>query len=145
MEFFHTSTHGIDEIGGLGRFNEFLFFACEPYSMGCGDYITYKLELDENNIIESGSLFYHKDADKLDGVVARFCNRFDVDTETAEEVISERQQLELTDPDDLWDIQIFTANAAKALGFRAVAVRDEQGTAYMIDMEGREDELEQVG
>jgi hypothetical protein len=46
---------------------------------------------------------------------------------------------------DTWPYnEHFTARAAALLGFRGVAVSDEQGTAYLIDMAGREGELERV-
>ncbi|MBQ3301672.1 MAG: hypothetical protein IJI03_12400 [Rudaea sp.] len=57
------------------------------------------------------------------------------------EVISERMQLDGIDADDSWDVQRYTARAAKVLGFRGVRVSDEQGTSYMIDMLGRERDL----
>lgn len=141
MELIHTSPTEIVSIDKHGRFDEFLFFSDHVYVMTAGEYITYTIEVPSSEIIQAGSLFYHEDAALLDDLVANFCERFNVDTETAEEVISERQQLESTDADESWDVQLFTARAAKLLGFRGVAVLDEQGTAYMIDMLGREAEL----
>lgn len=141
MQLFHTSPSQIDTISTSGRFGEFLFFSSHVYTMTVQAPVVYSIELDDSALIEAGSLFYHEDAAKLNDLVAEFCERFDVDTDTAEEIISERQQLDSCDADDLWDVQHFTARAAKALGFRAVRVMDEQGAAYMIDMLGRESEL----
>ncbi|WP_339869099.1 hypothetical protein [Pseudohongiella nitratireducens] len=142
MELIHTSPELITEINESGRFNEFLFFSADEYTMTAGDHVAYSIELGDDEIIEAGQLFYHEDAEKLDELVAEFCDRFDVDADTAEEIISEREQLDSCDSDDLWDVQIFTARAAKILGFRAVEVEDEQGAAYMIDMLGHEKELQ---
>jgi len=141
MELFHTSPEEITSIDKHGRFGEFLFFSSNVYVMTAGEHVVYRTEIDDNAIIAAGHLFYHEDAEKLDDLVAKFCARFDVDTGTAEEIISDRQQLDSCDSDELWDAQVYTARAAKILGYRGVAVSDEQGTAYMIDMLGREGEL----
>lgn len=144
MQLFHTSHKSITEINKSGRFGEFLFFSGRVYQMCAGEAVVYTTEIDEDDIIEAGSLFYHEDAAKLEGLVERFCNRFDVDADTAEEMISERQHLEEYDADDLCDVQHFTAQAAKILGFRGVRVTDEQGTAYMLDMLNKVEELQIV-
>ncbi|OLS61910.1 hypothetical protein [Pseudomonas putida] len=109
--------------------------------MTAGKYITYTIDVPGKEIIRAGGLFFHEDAALLDDLVANFCDRFNVDPDTAQEVISERQQLEGIDSDDALDIQLYTARAAKLLGFRGVEVSDEQGAAYMIDMLRREAEL----
>lgn len=142
MQLFHTSHEVITEINKFGRFGEFLFFSSRVYQMCAGKAVVYSIEIDEDDIIEAGSLFYHEDAAKLDALVAKFCGRFSVDTETAEEIISERRQLDSRDADDQWDVQLFTARAAKALGFRGVRVADEQGSAYMIDMLDQSEKLQ---
>ena len=141
MELFHTSPVEITAIRTTGRFGEFLFFSSRIYSMSAGKTIAYKIELDDSDLIEAGQLFHHAEAVKLDSLVAEFAARYAVDIDTAEEIISEREQLDSNDSDDLWDVQLFTARAAKILGYRGVAVADEQGTAYMIDMLDHEAEL----
>ena len=141
MELFHTSPAEITSINTIGRFDEFLFFSSSIYEMSACATIAYKIELDDSEVIGARELFYHNDAAKLDALVAKFAERFGVDTDTAEEIIGEREQLDSDDSDDLWDVQLYTAQAAKILGYRAVEVSDEQGTAYMIDMLGREAEL----
>ena len=40
-------------------------------------------------------------------------------------------------------MQALTAKAGKVLGYKAVAGKDEQGTVYLVDMFGREHELEE--
>ena len=141
MELFHTSPTKIDKIHTDGRFGEFLFFSRKEYVMAAGEFVTYKIELADDEFIEATQIFYHEDAVKLDALVAKFSKRFKVETDEAEEIIAERSQLDSSDADDLWDVQMYTAKAAKLLGFRAVRVTDEQGSAYMIDMQGHESEL----
>lgn len=144
MDIYHTSPEPIDTITNSGRFDEFLFFSSSVYQMAVGDVVTYALSIDENEIVDAGHLFFDdRSANNpaLDALVAGFAKRFGVDTDTAEEIISERQQLDSGDADDSWDVQIYTARAAKLLGYRGVRVQDEQGSAYMIDMLGRESEL----
>lgn len=85
----------------------------------------------------------------LAGLVDEVATRFDIDEDTAESLIDETASIYDIDsnvePEDMadasWDIQHYTARAAKLLGFRAVAVSDEQGTAYLVDMIGHESEL----
>lgn len=141
MELFHTSPAKIDKINSNGRFGEFLFFSLKEYVMAASEFVTYKIELADDEFIEATQIFYHEDAVKLDALVAKFSQRFEVETDEAEEIIAERAQLNSSDADDLWDVQMYTAKAAKLLGFRAVRVTDEQGSAYMIDMQGHESEL----
>lgn len=109
--------------------------------MTSGACVVHRLEVDESEIVDARSLFHHEDAALLDDLVAEFCERFGVDADAAEDIISEREQLDSTDSDELWDVQHYTARAAKTLGFRGVRVSDEQGAAYMIDMRGREADL----
>lgn len=143
MKLYHTSPLEISKIKTSGRFGEFLCFSGHEYVMTAGGHVLYKIEIDEGEIIDDGSLFYHPDAGLLDDLVSDFCARFDVDADTAEEIISGRAELDrdVHDADDSWDAQEFTARAAKILGYRGVRARDEQGTLYMIDMLGRESEL----
>jgi hypothetical protein len=138
MDLYHTSPVAITRITKNGRFGEFLFFSSRVYTMTAGEAVVHKIELDDDVIIDARSLFFHEGAAALDGLVAEFCERFGVEAEEAEEIIAERQQLDSTDSDDLWDVQHFTARAAKLLGFRGVRVSDEQGAAYIVAMLGHE-------
>lgn len=149
MQLFHTSPAKIEKIS-KGRFGEFLFFSADIYTMTAGEVIAYKAEVSDDEIIEASQLFYADDASKLDSLVEEVAARFDVSTDTAESLIDESASIfdieSNVDAEDLadasWDIQVFTARAGKLLGYRAIAVRDEQGTAYMIDMTGREIDLQ---
>lgn len=151
MELFHTSADQITEINSSGRFGEFLFFSANVYTMGAGEYITYRIDIDDNEIIDAASLFYHENAEKLNDLVERVMGLVDCDEDTAEDLIAQEIDVfsfDHIDPADAaelsWDIQAITAQAAKRLGFRGVSMQDEQGTCYMIDMMGREKELETV-
>lgn len=146
MDLFHTSPAEIKNIT-TGRFGEFLFFSSREYVMCAGNHVTYKLEVADDEIIAAGSIFFHEDAGKLEELVAELSDQLGVDADVAEALIEESKsvhdldEIEAEDAADLsWEVQRFTAHAAKILGFRGVAVADEQGTAYMIDMQGRESE-----
>ncbi len=148
MQLFHTSPVEITSINKSGRFGEFLFFSSNVYVMTAGAAVTYSLELDDEAVIDADRLFYHEDAEKLESLVAELADRLDVDADTAEDLIAEKSSvydLDSIDPEEMadasWDVQRFTARAAKILGFRGAAVSDEQGTSYMIDMMGYEAEL----
>lgn len=149
MHLTHTSPTEITEINTLGRFGEFLFFAHGEYVMTAGSHVTYTIEIDDSSVIRAGALFRHDDAGKLADLVADVAARFEIDEDTAESLIDESASIFDVDsnvePEDMadasWDIQHYTARAAKLLGFRAVAVSDEQGTSYLVDMLGREAEM----
>lgn len=149
MQLTHTSPVEITSIDNLGRYGEFLFFSANEYVMTAGARITYTIELDDAEIIRAAALFHHDDAEKLADLVAEVAARFDIEEDTAEALIEESESIfdieSNVEPEDLadaaWDMQHYTARAAKLLGYRAVAVSDEQGTAYLVDMLGREDEL----
>lgn len=145
IEVFHTSPTAISKINDNGRFGSFLFFSNHPYSMSIGNVETYKIDLDRDDVVDAGRLFYEDgSAEKLQSIVDRAANQFGVDADTAEEIISGRQEPPSGDADDSYDAQLYAAQAAKALGYRAVRVQDEQGSAYMVDMAGREGDLERV-
>lgn len=151
MELFHTSPTKIDAIATNGRFGEFLFFSSHIYAMTVGEFVTYSIDLDDDQVIEAGRLFYHDDAEKLAPLVAELAARLDVSEDDAEALIEESKStfdfdnIEAEDAADVsWDVQRFTARAAKLLGFRGVKVRDEQGSAWLVDMLGHETELTEI-
>lgn len=152
MELFHTSPAEITRIDKHGRFGEFLFFAESEYVTTAGGHVSYKIELADDAVIDASGLFHHKEAEKLADLVAELAARFDISESEAEALMEESKSIFDIDcciePEDLadasWDVQHFTARAAKVLGFRGVVVSDEQGAAYMVDMLGREDELVKV-
>lgn len=148
MELFHTSPSEIKAITANGRFGEFLFFSDRVYVMTAGDYVAYKLEIADDAIIAARQLFWHEDAVKLAPLVVELARRLGVSEEEAEALIEESKSvydidsIEAEDAADAsWDVQHFTARAAKILGFRGVAVSDETGISYMIDMLGQESTL----
>ncbi|ELU7788568.1 hypothetical protein SC908_004401 [Salmonella enterica] len=149
MKLTHTSPVEITTISTCGRFGEFLFFSGGEYVMTAGSHFTYTIELDDSSVIRAGALFHHDDAEMLAGLVTEVASRFDIDEDTAESLIDESASIYDIDSnveaedmaDASWDIQHYTARAAKLLGFRAVAVKDEHGTSYLLDMLGHEAEL----
>ncbi|WP_095159200.1 hypothetical protein [Pseudomonas sp. Irchel 3E13] len=148
IDLYHTSPTEITAIDKHGRFGEFLFFASHVYVMTAGSHVTYAISINTDEVIDADRLFFHEDAQKLDGLVAELADRLEVDPDTAEDLIAEKAKvfdLERIEPEDMadvsWEVQHFAARAAKILGFRGVAVSDEQGTSYMIDMLGYETEL----
>lgn len=148
MQLFHTSPNEISEITEAGRFGSFLFFSSHVYHMTAGQAVVYSTELGDDEIISAGSLFYHDGAAKLAGLVAELAEQLDIDEDDAEALIEESKtvyDLDGIEPEDAadasWDVQLFTARAAALLGYRGVAVSDEQGTSYMVNMLGREADL----
>lgn len=152
MELKHTSPSPIDKIHCDGLFDEFLFFSSRTYQMCAGKAIVYQVEIEENEIIEASHFFYHDDAEKLQPLVEQVMAWNSCDEDMAAGLIDGTvdvyecyEELGYSDMSDVADLsfetQRYAGRAAKLLGYRAVAVRDEQGTAYMIDMTGREHEM----
>lgn len=148
MDLFHTSPAKIDKIHTSGRFGEFLFFSSDVYTMTAAAPAVYRLELADDEVIEAGRLFFHDSADRLQPLVSELAARLRISEDDAEALIEESKSahdIDSIEPEDAadasWDAQLFTARAAKLLGFRAVRVQDEQGAAWMVDMLGREVEL----
>ncbi|SSW65366.1 hypothetical protein AVE30378_01529 [Achromobacter veterisilvae] len=150
MKLFHTSPNEISTITSAGRFGSFLFFSARIYTVTAGEAVVYSLEIDDDSIVEAGRLFYHEDAARLQPLVDELAARLGIDEDDAEALIGESKSVFDLDgvEGDLgemsWDVQTITARAAGILGFRGVAVSDESGTSYLIDMAGREGELERV-
>jgi hypothetical protein len=152
LTLYHCSHEEITAIHDDGNFGSFLFFGDEPSHYG--DVIhSIDIDLDEE-VIKAGSIFYQENAvnnPALDAVVQKVMEVFSVDEETADDLISERissftffTELGYSAQDcanNSWMMQYYTACAAEALGFRGVAVNDEYGTSYMINMLSREHEL----
>lgn len=151
MKLFHTSPAKISKITSSGRFGEFLFFSSRVYTMTAACATVYSIEIDDAEIIDADQLFYHADAASLEGLVDELADRLGIDAERAEALIEESvsapelDEIAAEDAAEVsWDVQRYTARAAKVLGFRGVRVTDEQGAAYMIDMTGREADLLEV-
>lgn len=120
-----------------GKFGTFLFFGDEPSYYG--DY-TYKLEINESELIEASSFFYRDDYEKLDSLIEEVKELVNCDDDDARDYLSqEKSYLENGEID--WEIQHLTAQAARKLGYRGVMVPDEYGISYMIEMFEREYEL----
>lgn len=140
MRLFHTSPNEITKIDRFGgRFGEFLCFASEPYVMAACEAITYSIELAEDDVIEANSFFFRDDSEKLADLVSEVMELADCDEDDAEEYLSGR--LNHDDPEIDWDIQKLMGEAGKALGYRAVQARDEQGAVWLVAMAGREKDL----
>jgi hypothetical protein len=152
LTLYHCSNEAISTIHDDGNFGSWLFFGDEPSHYG---HVVHSLDIDfDEEVIRAGSIFYQENAvnnAELDAVVRKVMKVFGVDEDTADDLISERissfdkfTELGYSAEDcanNSWLMQYYTACAAEALGFRGVAVSDEYGTSYMINMLGREHEL----
>lgn len=132
MELIHTSPNKIDSIYGDG----FLCFSVNEYSM-CArdDYVTYAIDVADEELVDCNSYFYRDDYEKLDDIVEEVMSLLGCDRDFAEEVLSERQSPDTTDSEILWEIQRLTAKCAVVLGYRGAIMTDEQGTLYMIKID----------
>jgi hypothetical protein len=137
-------------------FDDFLFFSNLYRVAESHGEIVYSLEIDDKEIEHHcNSWFYsHYDLDKeidwqqlFKDELEEIQERLNCDEDEAEDFLSENRSdvNNFVDAEDAaeisWRIQCLTARAAKKLGFRGVAVRDEHGTSYMIAMQNKEHEL----
>jgi len=129
------------EITNDGLFGSFLFFVAsddidDAYTMSAAAKHIHAVSLSDDEIIDANELFDCNDAsEKCCEYIAETMQIFDVDEDTAEDLLSENTHI-FIDGDTSWRLQHLTALCARALGYRAVEVSDEQGTSYMIDMCG---------
>ena len=151
MKLFHTSPEKIEKISKFsGLFGEFLFFAGSPYSMSVGPVITYSIEINKEEILEQGALFFRTDGKEITDIIEETMDLFDVDEDTARDLLDETKNTDHIEVDpsmnaDLsWELQHLIAQAAQKLGYRGVEVLDEQGTSWMIAMHGKENDLKLV-
>ena len=138
-----------DEMDGV--FGTYLFFvwgepedAEDAYQMSSAAKWVHYLDEDDVNIIEASMMFYEDDSAsnaELDSIIREVQAKFDVDEETACDLLDE--SIDIMDEivggdwsDNSWWLQWATARAAKALGYDGVEVIDEQGSAIMVDCAG---------
>ena len=141
MTIYHTSAEKIEEIYEDGVFGTHIFFASEIYVMTGGDYVVYEIEINDDDILRATSMFYDENWALALPAVEEVKQRFSVDDQTAMDLLDESKFLhelikedEIVDHDDSWWIQKMTAKAAKMMGYSAVAVQDETGISYMLDL-----------
>ncbi len=145
---YHTSPNEIESIEERGVFGGGLFFGNEIYAINEYHYI-YAMLINENDIISASNLF-DEENELLDNLLEEFVvnelreEASEENLALAEDLITERESglnLECWDADFGWTIQRYALRAANINGFQTVALEDEQGTAYLTNMLGREAEL----
>lgn len=146
MSLYHTSPNIITEINKEGLFESFLCFSDEIYIMTAGNYFTYEIEIEENSLINSFSIFSEENSYALcKPFIDQVCSDLGCDEETAINLLSEKIDLLNTDlnwsSEMSWKLQLLSGKCARALGYRGVILNDEQGALYLIDMFKKEDEL----
>lgn len=138
MKLYHTSPAEINEVYDDGLFGSHVFFSDRIYVTTAGDYLTYEIEIEEEEIIESCCLFYPSNVFVHLETVKQVMERFNVNEEVAVDLIDESISItEIQDDFDgekSWWIQKMTAKAAKCMGYNAVCVKDETGNSYMLDL-----------
>ena len=147
LELIHTGSEEIKHIHENGVFGSFLFFSDTEYWMTQADVVyVYQIEIDEDELIDVDRMFFDHSYEEVIDIIEEVAERFEVDFETAAGFIDEsiNPYDHGCDGDDRWAIQLYTAKAAKKLGYRGVIVSDEQGAAYMIEMLGQEDQLKLI-
>lgn len=133
---YHTSPDPITE----GTINEFgvagscLFFSDQVYTMTASETVfVYEADFD---CVRASQLY---DAE----IVAEIAAEFGVDEETAESLLdgSESEWDHDCDAEKAWWLQGKRGECAVKMGYDGCEDQDEQGTVYIVPMEGREAEL----
>lgn len=146
----HTSPEKIESINKNGMFGSGLFFSHNQYWMGHGDNgSVYTIEIEESQIWDMNHFYYNatqEELAKIAGVIERVSKIYDCDSDQAFEYLLERENYDGEDDDGFKQlkIQALALDAALILGFRGVRLYDEQGTAFLIDMFGRENDLKEL-
>lgn len=139
MRIYHTSPDKIIKINSSGMLGECLCFSASVYCMSACEVIVYALDIEDADVVEASSFFYRDDYSKLDFIVSEVMDLAGCDEEEAQELISQRTAH--SDAEIDWRIQGYAGEAAKVLGFKAAEAQDEQGTVYIVPMQGRENDL----
>lgn len=136
MILFHTSpTHVVKAETGV--FGQFLCFSLAPYSMSPGPVVTYSLDIDDDKLIDSKSLFYTVDSDES-AAVSRFAAEFDISKDDAAALIEQSADpFDMFDDSEIaenagWASQKYAGEVALEGGFIGAITSDEQGSCYMI-------------
>jgi hypothetical protein len=145
MKLFHTSPSIINEIYEDGTFGSHVFFSDHEYVMTEGDYVTYLVDIDEKDVVAASSLFYQDNWKNAMPTVQKVMDRIAVEQDIAMNLIDGTLCLmdisEMDSDDDFW-IQKMQAEAAQLMGYNAVAVKDETGISYMLDLKVYKEKME---
>lgn len=141
MIVWHTSPHPVEQVVDGGEFGPRLFFALQPYSprwFGQPSFL-YALEIDEGAVLRASRIFYEDPDDgTLDTVIEAAVHESGLDEATVRDLIDGTvNSFDVIDDTDEaaeigWAAQRWAAEAAETLGYRGVALQDEQGTAYLM-------------
>lgn len=135
---YHTSPTQIDvgSINDFGIAGSCLFFSNDVYQMSEAACHVYQADFD---CIRASQL--HDDE-----IIAEIAERFDVDSDIAEALLdgSGSEWDHEGDAEDSWWLQGKRGECAVKMGFDGCEDTDEQGTVYIVPMQGREKELKKV-
>ncbi|MGY3805449.1 AcrIF11 family anti-CRISPR ADP-ribosyltransferase (plasmid) [Pigmentibacter ruber] len=137
VEIYHTSPEKITEIHEDGYYGDVFFWASRPY-WTTGRAEIYKLELNDNEIIEAYELYDEE-------IITKIAKKVNVDLETAEKFlkgsINEWDYFDANSFDDptflgefSWFLQKCRGYASRKMGYIACKDHDEQGSVYIIRM-----------
>lgn len=144
MEMYHGSNDSkLAVITAGGLFGGMFFSTCYESAASHGDNI-YTIELDDSEIAGSGdledginelrSMFkwlsdeqYDEHQDTITDIIVYESSAYDYDDELMLELFAEE---DIASAD--WYAQKLRGQLAKKLGFKAVTMRDEHGTSYLV-------------
>jgi hypothetical protein len=137
---YHTSYEENITWSDDGRFGEFAFFAHDGFYFG--DF-TYQIDECEVNIADLSEVHCSVDELSVSGFIERIQDIIECDSEQAFKYLCEKD-FYTNDAEINWEIQKITAEMCDYLGFDGVAVTDEYGTSYMINVNKHADKIEKV-
>ena len=108
-----------------------LCFALEghDYSLNAGvDKYAYTIVVDEDNMLNTNSIWYNHDYSELQNLLSEMCEDLDVSQEKACNLLDESEYLI---GEDGWLVQQFQGIAAHKLGYDCAVSDDEQGIVYI--------------
>lgn len=150
---YHVSPREIAGIHADGRWGSFLFFSATGFAYNyVNGTFRYTMDVDMDTIVEVSELFDFEESElpAVVELVEAFAARFDVDYDEAVEAIVEQRPFDAllddacAQADFAEAVQLVAARIAVDIGFASVAVEDDTGVAYMVDMTGRFGALNRV-
>ena len=146
-----------------GPLDTVLCFSQTPYYVHyTGEQKIYRF-MPKKDFINANMLFIDPDnrTEEVMSLVSEFAAKHRIDAELAESLIDESENVfRLAEKDEedgednlppgvdeymvAFESQMYAAKIAKRLGYEGAVGTDEQGPVFLVDMLGREDELEDV-
>lgn len=139
MRLFHTCPSITDETFCPGHAGSFLLFTATSPSMTDTEGQQHSIQIDVDSIIDASRLFYSDSAAKLAPLVLELASTLSIDENDAMALMEGSKSISNIDgiegdPEAVSrTVNEATAKASALLGFKAVAIKQNNMTCYLVD------------